>query len=130
MTELNYLAIAAAAVAAFILSAVWYGVFGRQLAKLNDAYAGDQRMPAWKVLAELVRNLVVATALAGIIDRAGIGAVAGAAALGSVMWLAFPVVILAGSVIHENVPPKLAAIHAGDWLVKLTAIAVIVGGWQ
>jgi len=130
MTELNYLAIAAAAVAAFILSAVWYGVFGRQLAKLNDAYAGDQRMPAWKVLAELVRNLVVATALAGIIDRAGIGAVAGAAALGSVMWLAFPVVILAGSVIHENVPPKLAAIHAGDWLIKLTAISVIVGGWQ
>jgi hypothetical protein len=31
----------------------------------------------------------------------------------------------AGALLHEKTPPKLAAIHAGDWLLKLVAIAVI-----
>jgi hypothetical protein len=32
--------------------------------------------------------------------------------------------------IWENTPGKLAAIHAGDWLVKLLVVAVIVSVWQ
>jgi hypothetical protein len=46
------------------------------------------------------------------------------------VWIGFPVVLLAGSVFHENVPFRLAALHAGDWLVKLLVIAVIVGVWH
>jgi hypothetical protein len=38
--------------------------------------------------------------------------------------------ILLGSVIHENVPWKLAAIHTGDWLVKLLLMAVILSLWR
>jgi hypothetical protein len=40
-----------------------------------------------------------------------------------------PAIILTGSVVHENVPWRLAAIHAGDWLLKLVVLAVIVGTW-
>lgn len=65
--------------------------------------------------------------LAGLVGVAGLG---GAVQLGAVLWIGFPVVLLVGSVIHENVPWKLAAIHAGDWLVKLVVIAVIVGVWR
>jgi hypothetical protein len=50
--------------------------------------------------------------------------------LGLAVWIAFPVVLLTGSVIHENVPWKLAAIHAGDWLVKLVVVTVIVSLWR
>ena len=32
--------------------------------------------------------------------------------------------------IHENTPFKLATIHAGDWLVKLAVVAMIVSVWQ
>jgi hypothetical protein len=38
--------------------------------------------------------------------------------------------ILAGSLIHENVPTRLAAIHAGDWLIKLAVITVIAAVWR
>lgn len=38
--------------------------------------------------------------------------------------------ILSGSVLREKVPSKLAAIHAGDWLVKLLATALVVGLWR
>jgi hypothetical protein len=50
--------------------------------------------------------------------------------LGLVLWIGFPVVLLVGSVYHEKVPPRLAAIHAVDWLLKLLAIATIVGVWR
>jgi hypothetical protein len=34
------------------------------------------------------------------------------------------------TVIWENVPWKLAAIHAGHWLMKVLVIAVIVSVWR
>ena len=130
MNDISYLAVAVAAVAAFILSALWYTAFGRQLTELDDAYAEPGSMPAWKVVVELVRSLVVATVLAWLAVGIDITDWAGAVGLGLAAWIGFPVVLLTGSVIHENVPWKLAAIHAGDWLVKLIVVAVIVSLWR
>ena len=130
MNDINYLAVAVAAVAAFILSAAWYAVFGKQLAGLDDTYAAVGSMPAWKVLVELVRSLVVALVLGWLAVGIDITDWAGAVGLGLAAWIAFPVVLLTGSVIHENVPWKLAAIHAGDWLVKLVVVTVIVSLWR
>jgi Protein of unknown function (DUF1761) len=50
--------------------------------------------------------------------------------LGLALWVAFPVMLLLGSVVHEKVPWRLAALHAGDWLVKLLVISLIVGIWR
>ena len=130
MSDINYLAVAVAAVAAFILSAAWYALFGKQLAGLDDAYADSGSMPAWKVVVELVRSLVVAMALAWLAVSIDITDWAGAVGLGLAAWIGFPVVLLTGSVILENVPWKLAAIHAGDWLVKLVVVTVIVSLWR
>jgi hypothetical protein len=128
--ELNVLAIAAAAVAALVISGVWYGALGSQLAALNEAYAVAGPPSARDVLVELARNLVVAVVVAGLADQIGIAGWTEAAVLGLVLWLGFPVVLLIGSVYHERVSPRLAAIHAGDWVLKLIAIAVIIGVWQ
>jgi len=127
--ELNYLAILAATVVAFVLSSAWYSMLGNQLAQLNDAYADSGSFPAWKVLVELLRSLVVAAVLAGLAHEIGIDRWVASVALGLVIWIGFPVIILTGSVVHENVPWRLAAIHAGDWLFKLVVIATIVGIW-
>jgi Protein of unknown function (DUF1761) len=53
----------------------------------------------------------------------------GAVRLGLALWIGFPVVLWTGAVTWERVPPKLAAIHAGDWLLKLLVIAAIVSVW-
>jgi hypothetical protein len=50
--------------------------------------------------------------------------------LGLALWLAFPVILLLGSVVHERVPWQLAALHAGDWLVKLLVVSLVVGTWS
>jgi len=32
--------------------------------------------------------------------------------------------------VREKVPPMLAAIHSGDWILKLLIIAVIITRWR
>ena len=127
---INFLAVVVAAVAAFILSGVWYAVFGNQLARLHPAYADSGSISAGDVIVELARNLVVALALVWLLDQVGVEDWAQAALVGFVLWFGIAVVLLIGSVYHEKVPVKLAAIHAGDWLLKLVVIAIIVGVWQ
>ena len=130
MLDLNYLAVAVAAVAAVVLSTVYYTLFATQLAVLSAAYANAARPPAWKVLVELARSFVVASVLAGLASLLDIVDWAGAVKLGLAMWVGFPVMLLSGSVMWEKVPSKLAAIHAGDWLVKLLVLSVIVSLWR
>jgi Protein of unknown function (DUF1761) len=115
-----------AAAASVAASGAWYAGFGRTLARLDDAYAGDTAPPPWVLPVELARNATVATAVATLSSRTGAGG-ADAVRLGVGLWAAFPVVLLTGSVVHEKVPWQQAAIHAGDWLVKLVLVSAIVG---
>jgi hypothetical protein len=50
--------------------------------------------------------------------------------LGPVLWVGFPFVLLTGAIMWEDVPRKLAAIHAGDWLVKMALITTKLGAWH
>jgi hypothetical protein len=51
----------------------------------------------------------------------------GTARLGLGLWAAFPVVLLTGSVVHEKVPWQVAAIHGGDWLIKMLLMSALAG---
>jgi hypothetical protein len=134
MHGINYWAIVVAAVAVFVASTVWYIVFAKQRMKLSDAKSAAMdnmtRPQPLKMLAEIVRNLVLAFVLAYIIVHLGVADWVGAVQFGLLVWIGFPVMLLTGSIMWENVPWKLAAIHAGDWLVKLLLIAVILGVWR
>jgi Protein of unknown function (DUF1761) len=130
MTDLNYLAVVAATAAVFVVSSVYYIAFGPVLAPLSPAWADTSRPPVWKIAQEPVRTLVTTLVVAALAGLLGIADLAGALALGLALWIAFPVVLLAGSVVHENVPWRLAAVHAGDWLLKLLVIALVVGLWH
>jgi hypothetical protein len=128
----NYLRVAAAAVAAFVASLAWYTVFGGALVELSGAdpsTAADTTTPVWAMLFVVAQSLVVASVLAYFVSRLGIVDRKAALRLGALVWI-FPASILLGSIVHENVPPALAAIHAGDWLVKLLLMSVLLGTWR
>jgi hypothetical protein len=121
------LAVVVSAVAAFAISGAWYAAWGRALGRLHPAYAeGAGRGPAATAAVELARNLVMAVVAAWLVSGLGVASVGEALVLGLVLWAGFPAAILAGSVFHERVPPQLAAIHAGDWLLKLLAVTVLL----
>jgi hypothetical protein len=126
--EVNIWAVIAATVGAFVLSGVWYGVFGAEMAKLQkDA---DTGMPPWKIVVELLRSLTIVLLFAFLLPQLQVSDWQTILSYAFLLWIAFPGTLLVGSIIHENVPVKLAIIHAGDWLLKLVFIALIVGLWR
>jgi hypothetical protein len=127
---MNYVAIVVATVAAFVASAVWYTLFANPMANLSSTGPAESGTSTiWTMLFVIAQSLVVALMVAYFVSRLGITTIAGAAGFGTLVWI-FPAAILLGSVVHEGVPLALAAIHVGDWLVKLLLIAVIVGVWR
>ena len=131
MPDVNLLAVAAATVVAFVLSSAWYVALADQLAAVSHAAAaaGD-RVPPWTVAAELLRSLVAVTVVAGLAAQTGTDDWSGGLWLGLALWVGFPLVLWAGAMLHERAPWRLAAIHAGDWLVKLLVVTVIVSVWR
>lgn len=82
------------------------------------------------VLLESRPGILLATFIALVFNKLGVTELNEALVYGVALWIAFPVVLLAGSVIHEKVPVMLASIHAGDWLVKLLFISSLVTVWN
>lgn len=131
MPSINYLAIAVAALAAFVVSAVWYIVFGKELAKVSAAFAeGLRNRQPWKMLVVVAQSLVISLVLAYFFGLIGPVTWIGAIGIGVLLWLGLSAMQWVGSILWEKTPLKMAAIHAGDWLVKLVVIAVIVGTWR
>ena len=120
-------AVGLAAAAAVASSTAWYTAFGRRLARLDEVYATDAPPPPWLPPVEFARSAVVAAAVRGLAVRTGATSPADAARLAGALWVAFPGVLLTGSVVHEKVPWQQAAIHGGDWLVKLLLVSAVVG---
>jgi hypothetical protein len=122
------LGIAAATLAAFVVSSVYYTFVTPIEQRVVGAAALDRGRPGpAKVLTELLRTAVTAAVFAWIADRSGDLNVGDGVVLALVAWVGFPLVLLTGSVIWEKVPPVTAAMHAVDWLLKLLLIAVILG---
>jgi len=134
MLGIQYLHVVVTALAAFLMSSVWYSVFGKARMELLDqdprATADMRKVPTWKKAAELVRELVIAYVVARFVVQLGIVNWKAAVQLGVWLWFGFVFMILVGAVVWDNVPWKLTAIHAGDWLVKLPLIAVILAVWR
>jgi Protein of unknown function (DUF1761) len=111
-----------ATAAAFVISAIYY-------AAMPAASAGEpvlQRPMMELLLVEVLRNLAVAALVAGLLAAADWSGPGAGALLGLSLWT-IPVVLLAGSVFHEGVPTRRAALHVVDWLIKLVAIGAILG---
>ena len=136
MMHVNYLAVLVAAVAVFVLGWLWYSplLFYKPWMRLRGmdpvAAMAGAKMPGGKLLVELVRCFILAYVITRFAALLGIASLFGAVHFGLMLWIGFPVIILAGSVLWENTPVKVAAIHAGDWLVKLLVIPIIVTLWR
>jgi hypothetical protein len=130
VADIEVLAILIATAAAFVLGGAYYGVLGNQLAEVSGAGSSGAETAPWKLGAELLRCLVLATVVASLAAGIETDTPIHGLLLGLCLWIGFPLVLWAGAVIHENTPLKLAVIHGGDWLVKLLVVAAIVGALQ
>lgn len=125
----NVVAVIVAGLAGFAFSLIWYSplLFGDIWAAANGEAAAS--MPIWKLFVAPLREIISAWVLAVLIASCGINDRKGAVALGLFLWFGFYVVQLAGAVIWDGMSPVLGVVHAGDWLIKMLLMAVIVAAW-
>lgn len=127
---MNLIAIFVASVVAFVLGGFYYAILGKQLATVSEAAASGQPMKPWHFAVEVVRCVILATVVACLAAKIGTDGWLEGLGLGLLLWVGFPLVLWMGAVLHERTPLKLAAIHGGDWLIKLPVIAIIVSVWR
>lgn len=124
MPELEVTMLLVATVVAFLLSGVYYAVIPRPPAAGGDATGGA--MSPWLMVAELLRALVLVTVVSVLAALVGVRGWGEGAVLGFVLWVGFPLMLWVGAILHERTPWRLAALHGGDWLLKLVVTAVIL----
>lgn len=122
------LGIAVAAVAAFIASSVYYVAATPLEQRIVGSGAVKRGAPTpVKVVAELLRTAVVAGVMAWLAEQAHLATLPETLLLALVAWVGFPAVLLTGSILWERIHPFTAAMHAGDWLIKLVLVGTVLG---
>ena len=135
MPAVNYIAVAAAGVAGWLVGALWYGALGKQwMAALGWSEAemtgpdGKRQMPVGPMMLALVADLLMALMLAGVIGHiAPRPNVMAGIVSGALVWLGF--VITTGAVNNAFQKKKLTltVIDGGHWLAVLVVQGIVIG---
>jgi uncharacterized Tic20 family protein len=134
---ISYLAVVVAAVAGWLVGAVWYSVFanpwvaaqGKTMEAFKQEQAalkGDPKRSLPFVLA-FVANLVMAWVLAGLIGHLGQVSIRAGIISGAFAWLGFVVTTIAVNYAFGGRSWRLFAIDAGHWLAVLVVTGIVIG---
>jgi hypothetical protein len=122
------LGIVLATIVSFLASAILYALppAGALMSRSSTPRPGIPA-PAQMILVVL-RSLVTAAMVAGIMMAAGWHGAASGVLLGLGL-VPLPAMLLLGGVIHESTPIPLAGLHLLDWTMKLAIIGALVGAF-
>lgn len=131
---LNFLPIFLAAVASMVAGALWYSqmLFGKKWMELMGI-PPERAQQKPKGMAKLyatsfVLDIITALILTGVLGGAVVsGSFVELVVITVLVWLAFQVPVLAGSVMWESRSFKLFLLNAGHRLVSLVVMAAILG---
>jgi hypothetical protein len=132
---INYLAVLVAAIAAWVLGAVWYMALSQPWLAAQGKTKADMKPPTSKAAAVgpfvlvFVAELIMAWMLAGILGHlAGItvknGVISGAAC-----WFGFVLTTIATNYAFHGRKVMLTVIDAGHWLAVLVVMGAIIGAF-
>ncbi len=127
---MNYLAILAAAIAAFAFGGAYYGLLGKPWMKAARINPDQVHMSPAPFISSFIAELVMAWVLAGIIGHLGTGQVTvwNGLVSGAFVWLGFMATTIAVNHRYQGFGWYLTLIDAGHWL----GVALIMGaviGW-
>lgn len=135
MPTMNYIAVALAGVAGWLVGAAWYGALGTQwMAALGWSEAdmvgpdGKRAMPMGPMMLAFVANLIMALMLAGVIGHISPrpNMIAGIVS-GALVWLGFVITTGAVNNAFQKKKTMLTLIDGGHWLAVLVVQGVVIG---
>lgn len=133
---ISYLAVAIAAVVAWLASAAWYMSLGKiymaALGKTPEQLAADRNKPGafLPFIYAFVANLVIAWMLAGVLGHLGSGQVTlkNGVIAGAFVWFGFILTTMAVNFSFSGRDKRLLLIDLGNWLIVLVVMGAVIGG--
>ena len=128
----NYLAIVVAAVAGWIVGAVWYGVlFGKPWRDANNIVPDKSQVTPLPFILAFVAQLVMAWMLAGVLGHLGPGQVTIRNGVISAvfLWFGFVFTTLAVNNMFAGRKPILLLIDGGHWLAVMVVLGAVIGAF-
>ena len=128
--RINYWAVIVTGIIAFVFSLIWYSppIFGNIWMEYRNVHV--QTAPSWTMIFAPLRELIASYVIANLITRLTIIDWKKAAALIFMLWLAFHAVGMAGAILWDNMPWQLGLVHAGDWLMKMLFMSIVLSLWH
>jgi hypothetical protein len=128
-TKLNYWTIIITGLIAFVLSIVYYSplLFGEIWEKYR--HAPNPSIPQWTIVFAPFRELIVSFVLAKLIVQINITNWKATTKLMLLLWLAFHAIGMIGAILWDNMQWQLGAVHAGDWLMKMIFMGIVLTIW-
>ena len=129
----NYLAVFVAAIAYWLLGALWYGVlFGEAWMALEHMTAEQARSmnPVLPYVITLVLNVLIAYALAQICIWRNADTLGRGASVGVLLWIGFVGPVTFTTYMYEMRPKELYAINQFFPLAGFVLMGAILGGWK
>jgi hypothetical protein len=132
---INYLAVLVAAVAAWVLGAVWYMALSQPWLAAQGKTKADMKPPASKAAAVgpfvlvFVAELIMAWMLAGILGHLGGITVKNGVISGAACWFGFVLTTIATNYAFHGRKVMLTVIDAGHWLAVLVVMGAILGAF-
>jgi len=134
MPIINWVAVAVAWIAGWLVHGIWYTIFSRPWMKAlgwtnadMQSADGRRRMPVGPMIASIVAELIMAVMLAGIIGHMGNPTVTIGLVSGALVWLGFVVTTISVNYAFQRRSVVLIVIDTGAWLVVLLAQGAILG---
>jgi hypothetical protein len=131
--EINFLAVIAAALSAFVIGGLWYSpllfqqswMTANGLSRADLEKGGEARIFVGAFVLSLIMAFNLAAFLAAPDTTLAWGATAGA--LAGVGWVASGIAVIA---LFERRPLAYVLINGGYWSVALTIMGAILGVWR
>jgi surface polysaccharide O-acyltransferase-like enzyme len=128
----NYAAVFIAAIAYWLLGAVWYGVlFSKPWMALENISIEQAKSmnPVLPYVITFVLNLLIAYALAQVCIWRNANSVGRGASVGVLLWIGFVGPITFTTYMYEMRPKELFAINEFFPLAGLVLMGAIIGAW-
>ena len=132
----NYVAILVAAIAYYVIEAVWFKVLGDAWltalgTNLSEMLAKISDRPTWPLyVGAFICNLIIALVMAWVFSQARVRTAIAGIQWGVMLWLGFVATVVFTNYSFELRHPRLMLIDAGYPLLGLIVAGAIIGGWQ
>jgi len=129
----NQIALIVAAVAMWLLGAVWYSpvLFAKPWIEIIGRKSGEKpKGLVTGMVGSLIGDWILAFVLAHIIGWSGADSFAMGAFVGFIVWLGFVVGPLYPQSVYEGRPFKYFAINSGYWLINLAGVGGMLAVWH